>query len=273
MKNPGSRLLRALLLAALLPGPGILRAEDPPIEVNPNRPTFATPALTTQPGLAELEWGLQNSTYKDDSKGFLTPTLLKLGLVKDLELRLGTNGFLRQTDPTGQSVSGWADGTLGVQWCYLHDGILGMDQAIQVLHKFPTASVSKGLGSGQADDMAMLLFSKDIGALHLDVNLLETWLGRSPEDGGGRDQQAAGVVCFSHILGEKWSVTGEVYGISATPQNPRIVSNLWALAYKVSPRLVLDFGADVGLTQGAQRLSVVAGLTVGLFRFPRPWAR
>jgi len=264
---------RLVLWFFLLPLPPLLRAEDPSFEVNPNRPTFATPALTTQPGVAELEGGLAHSAFKDGSKAFQTPTLIKLGLAKDFELRLGANGFLRQTDPTGESVSGWSDGAIGVQWCYVHDGLFGMDQAVQILHKFPTASVAKGLGSGRADDVVMLLFRRDIGVHHLDVNVLETWLGQKPEDDGGHVRQAAGTVSITHGFGEKWSVTGELYALSSTPLNPRIVSNLWALDYKVSPRMVLDCGVDFGLTRGAQRYSLVAGLTVGLARFPRPWAR
>ena len=72
---------------------GFLRAEEPPIEVNPNRPTFANPALTTQSGVAELEWGVQRSTFRDAGPSFGTPTLLKLGLAKDLELLAKENNL------------------------------------------------------------------------------------------------------------------------------------------------------------------------------------
>jgi hypothetical protein len=264
--------MRCLVSAVL--GFGLaLRAEEPALEVNPNRPTFATPALTTQPGVAELEWGLQHSQFKDESKAFLTPALLKFGLAQDLEFRLGTNGFLRQADPSGGHVSGWGDATTAIQWCYLRDGAFGMAQAVQILHKFPTASAAKGLGSGAGDDLAMLLFSRDAGAQHFDINLLESWLGKAPEEGGGHVRQAAGTVSVSHGFGARWSLTGELYAVSGTAKNPRIVSNLWAVDYKVSSRMVLDCGVDLGLTHGAQRYSLVAGLTVGLARFPRPWAR
>ncbi|MBI4913870.1 MAG: hypothetical protein HY823_14140 [Acidobacteria bacterium] len=249
-----------------------LRGEETTIEVNPNRPTFANPALTTQPGLAELEWGLQQARFRDASKAFQTPTLLKLGLAPDLELRLSGNGFLRQSGPEGPSVAGWGDVGLAAQWCYLHDGFLGFDQALQVSHKFPTASVAKGLGSGTADDALALLFSRDVGDCHADVNLLETWLGRGTGNPGGRVRQPAATLAVTRNLGPVWSITGEVYGMAGTVLNPRVVSNLWALACKVSHRLVLDCGVDAGLTRGAQRYSLFAGLTVGLARFPRPLA-
>ena len=49
---------RAFVLLLALP----LAAQDPDaITVNPNRPTFATPARTTEAGVLELEAGLQRS--------------------------------------------------------------------------------------------------------------------------------------------------------------------------------------------------------------------
>ncbi len=254
----------ALTLALALP------AQEVPIEVNPNRPTFATPAATTQPGVAELEWGLQRSTFRDAGTSFSAPTLLKLGLVKDLELRLGAPILLRLVPVEGPSASGMGDFALGAQWCYLHDGLFGLDQALQWAHTFPTAPSAQGLGNGAPIDTLTLIFSKDSGPWHVDVNLLESWIGRTGNSGGGRISQAAGTVSVTRNLSEQWSITGEVYGLQATPANGPIVSNLWAVAYKVSKRLVLDAGVDVGLSQGAARYTVFTGLTVGLGRFRKP---
>ncbi|WLT30546.1 hypothetical protein [Geothrix sp. PMB-07] len=244
-----------------------LRAEDPDIEVNPNRPTFANPALTTQAGVAELEWGLQRSAFREDGPSFGTPTLLKLGLSKDLELRIASPGYLRLAPAGEATVSGLGDLNLAVQWCYLHDGLFGMDQAIQVAHTFPTAPSAQGLGNGAPIDALTLLFSRDAGPYHVDVNLLESWIGQGADAGGGRVRQAAGTVSITRNLSDVWSLTGELYAIQGTAVNERIVSNLWCVAYKVSKRLVLDGGIDVGLTQGAPRYTLFAGLTVGLGRF------
>src|SRR5664279_1190715 len=171
------KIPRALILALSL----ALRAQDPPIEVNPNRPTFANPALTTQQGLAELEWGLQRSTFREGGSSFGTPALLKLGLVKDLELRLSAPAYLRLAPADNLLAEGPGDFNLAAQWCYLHDGMWGMDQAIQVAHTFPTASSTHGLGDGAPIDILTLLFSRDAGAYHIDVNLLESWIGLTPE--------------------------------------------------------------------------------------------
>ena len=253
--------------------PAALAAEEPPIQVNPNRPTYATPALTTQAGVAELEIGVQRSAARDLERLSFTPFLLKMGLVKDLELRVGGNGFLWQTPAAAPAATGLGDTTLGAQWCYLRNGPLGVDQAVQLTLKLPTASAARGLGSGEPDETLMLLFSRDLGPFHADANLLSTWLGRPAAEGGGSVLQPAATLSVSRTLDAQWSLTAEVYWIGATSENPLILSNLWAVGYKASPRLVLDAGLDVGISHGAQRLSVFAGLTVGMFRLRRPPAQ
>ena len=87
-----------------------------------------------------------------------------------------------------------------------------------------------------------------------------------------QEAQPAGALSISRTLNDRWSLTGEIYSIAGTSQNRLVVSNLWALAYKVSKRLVLDSGADVGLSHGAPKISVFAGFTVGVARFRRPGA-
>jgi hypothetical protein len=252
----------ALALAAAATAPAA--ADTPPIQVNPNRPTFATPALTTQSGVFELEFGLAHSVL-DEGGASSSPFLLKLGLSQRLELRIGGNGLLRVTAPGEPATIGYGDTTVGAQWIYWPKGPLGVDEAVQVTVKLPTADSAAGLGSGKADILLMLLLSRDFGAYHADVNFLTTWLGRPARQ--SRETQPAGTLSVSRALGEHWSVTGELYSLAKTSQADTVVSNLWAVGYKVSPRLVLDGGVDVGLSHAAPKVSFFAGLTVGVGRF------
>jgi len=253
----------ALLFAVTPP----LFADDTPIQVNPNRPTFSTPALTTQSGLVELEFGLAHSVLQVGDIDS-TPYLLKLGVLKRLELRIGGNGLLHATQPGEPAATGFGDLQLGAQWTFLPNGPLGVDEAVQVTWKVPTARSSNGLGSGQPDVFLMLMFSRDIGAFHADLNFLATSLNHeAPRISGS---VPAGSLSVSRTLNEQWSLTGEIYSIGGTDGSDAIVSNLWAVGYKVSPRLVLDGGIDVGLSHTAPKISVFAGLTVGVARFRAP---
>ena len=261
---------RGALVTAALALARLAAAQEPPIEVNPNRPTFATPARTTQAGVAELEFGVQQSYLHENATAFSSPTLLKLGLAENFEARLSTTGWLRLGDPGGRAATGFGDFALGAQWCFARGALAGADLAVQVTHKFATASARDGLGSGAADDTLGFFLSRDFGADHVDVNLIETWLGLPRAEGGGHALQPAATVSVSHKLNQAWSCGGEVYGIGGTALGARVVSNLWYVAYQPSTRLVLDAGTDIGLTRGAQRVSLFAGLTWGIGRFRAP---
>ncbi len=267
---PSKPPLFALALAAALAGAAL--AQDAPIEVNPNRPTFATPARTTQSGVAELEWGVQRSTPRDGGSAFQTPTLLKLGVTPEFEVRISGNGWVRFAAPGAPSVSGLADVALGAQWCYLRGGPLGFDEAVQLTHKFPTADARRGLGTGVADDTLALFASRDFGAAHVDLNLLQSWLGVPRASDGGRVRSTVGTVSVSRTVTPAWSFGGELYGLGGSRFAERVVSTLWYVAYKPLSRLVLDAGVDIGLSDGAPRYSVFTGLTWGIGRVlaPRP---
>ena len=258
------RALGAAAVALALPAG--LRAEEP-IQVNPNRPTFATPASTTQSGVAELEYGLQDTLPREGGNVAFTPFLLKLGLTRRFELRVGGGGLLRDAPSGALEATGFGDVTVGGQVTYLRGGPAGIDQAAQLTVKVPTASSSDGLGTGHPDETLMVILSRDLGPYHADVNLLVTWLGQA---GGGTERQHAATLSVSRTLSEQWSLTGEVYWIGAGNGTGAVASNLWCVGFKVSSRLVLDAGLDVGLSHAAQRVSFFTGLTYGLGRFRHP---
>ncbi|HTL97781.1 MAG TPA: hypothetical protein VL181_03150 [Holophagaceae bacterium] len=257
---------RAFALLLALP----LAAQDPDaITVNPNRPTFATPARTTEAGVLELEAGLQRSLYKDGGRSDFEPFLLKLGQGSRFEWRLSWNGFLTETAPDGSRVQGFGDPSFGFQWHPLDQDKLGFDGAFGFSHKFATANAAQGLGSGRADDTLTLLASKDLGPIHVDVNYLHGWIG---EPAGGRAGQDSGTVSASWLLSGPWGMGAEVYTIGSLPGVARDTALLTYASYQVSSRVVFDAGFDHGLSDGAPRWNLFCGVTCGLGRLfhPRP---
>lgn len=105
------------LLVALVPA---AHAEDDSIATD--RPDFVESSDTVGKGRFQIETSM--AWERDRSGGVTarmrsTPTLLRLGVSEDLELRLETDGRLR-AKVSGPGISeresGWADIALGVKW-------------------------------------------------------------------------------------------------------------------------------------------------------------
>jgi hypothetical protein len=228
----------------------VLAAQD--IQVNPGRPTFSTPALTTQDGLVELESGVARQTARDESWLSSDPLLLKFGLTSTLDLRLA-GSFQRL--PDGKN---WSDLTLTTQWNFTQNGFGGTQQAMQLSHKLATAAV--GYGTNHQDTTVGYFVSKDLSeSTHIDTNLLQSWLGSDT----GTVKQTAVSISGTWSYTSSWSVAGEFYALSGNSLNGHVVDTLWAVAYKYSSRLVLDTGIDIGLTQSAPKYNLMLGCTYG----------
>jgi len=102
-----------------------LRAE----EIDTDRPDFVESSAVVGKGRFQLETSVAGD--RDNAGGLRlrstsTPTLLRLGISDDLELRLETDGLLHTSafDPaSGLTVKdhGWADTSIGVKW-HTRDG-------------------------------------------------------------------------------------------------------------------------------------------------------
>lgn len=107
------KLALSLMLFGLA-GPAL--AED---AISTDRPDFTESPEVLDAGRFQLEtsgaWQKQKSGGQT-TRLRSTPTLLRLGVGHDLELRLETEGALRQTGTSQPSGSGRGDASLGVKW-------------------------------------------------------------------------------------------------------------------------------------------------------------
>jgi Putative MetA-pathway of phenol degradation len=231
---------------------------DPDITVNPNRPTFASPAATTQVSVIEMELGVQHTQNRDASTMGVLPGLVKYGLSENFEARLGFNGVTLSAVPGEPRVTqGPSLPSAGFQWLYSEPGAWGVAQSIQVTHTLPTPN-------NLASTTANMIFSSDFATgFHADINLLITRLNT----GNGTATQYAQAVSLSKTVTDSWSCGSEVYTLGPTRLAGRSYSNLYYIAYKLNPRLVLDIGTDIGLNKNAQKYSIFAGITIGIHRF------
>jgi hypothetical protein len=272
----GAALIAAIAVVVLFPA--VVEAQwmgrqtgcaQPEIVANPNRPTVANPADITQYGILELEYGWERAWPGAGANVNDTPGLLKFGLLCDIELRWNSTSYIWQEEPTG-AAQGIGDNLFGAQVRFYKQTRRVPSLAVSYSGKFPSASATKGLGSGQVDHSITLLASKDVLGTHFDVNATFFLIGRT--SASGYDRNAQFNFSLSHPIRGKLGFTAELYGntrLNAT--TPGFTSLLAALTCNLSPRLVIDGGLDTGLTPGAVRRRAFAGLTFSIARlYPAP---
>jgi hypothetical protein len=233
------------------------------IVANPNRPTVANPADITQYGVLELEYGYEHDKAQFNQKENQLGGLLKFAATCNFELRWSNGSFINQSDPNN-SQSGIGDNWLGFQYRLRRQSKRIPTLAFGYALKFPSASVSKGLGSGRYDHQLTFLASKDIKSIHFDFNTSVFLVGRP--DGSGLDHNVQNNLAFSRPIYKKLGFTGEFYGSTRLGnQASAYASGLWAFTYTVTPRLVIDAGMDHAMTSGAPDIRrIFAGFTYSI---------
>ena len=222
--------------------------------VTPYRPTVSNPADLSAPGWLEAELGSQRSYNEDHSRGDNAPWLLKYAFDENYGLLLGGGGYVSSQVPGAPSQASFGDTYL--EWKQRFPvsdtAAFGIEAGIVA----PTAT--HNLGAGTAQWLVNGIYSADLGAMHLDVNLAETHGGDVPPQVSS--WQTGWAAAISRPLAGNWGGAFELSGIyqqGAATQSQA----LFALSYNWSRQLVLDCGAAYGLTHAAHDRSLFAGAT------------
>jgi hypothetical protein len=214
----------------------------------PNRPTFASTAEMVQPGVFEIEYGLEAADAHQNING-----LLKWGAVKNLEL-----WFLNNPIERDAGVAGLGDSGAGFKYKFFPQKNARPTVSFLYVATIPTARPQ--LGAGATEHLAQLLVSKDFGKHHFDANEGVQFVGRQGSSGFDRHYFTA--LSYSHPLSEKWGYTAEIAGFSrANAANPATLTILVAPTYSPFPGLVFDGGAYVAAYGNLPRVTFFLGLT------------
>ena len=178
MAGPGSALPRFPAVVAftatvwMVLARGLPAAAQPPTdprEANPERPTVATHAYAVAPGIVEIETGVQWQRLGPRSAQLTGPTLIKVGLVKRLQLDIAPGW--EWLGPDGARRGGMADWAVGLKWQVAHGLPLLADFAVESTVKLPTGDVSIGTGTGTTDLNLLAISSRLVGKVELDLNV------------------------------------------------------------------------------------------------------
>ena len=235
-----------------LTAPLLAAADDQPT-VTPYRPSVSTPAALSAPGWLELEAGPQHDRGRASARSTSLPYTFKLAFTPDWGVRLSGAAWVRQTDESGQTVSGVGDSSIVVKRRFAVDdtSAFGLEGGVTL----PTGN--KDISNGKADYAVNGIYSADIGDYHTDLNLAATRVG-AIGPGMGR-VQTLWAASLSRPLNDRWGVVGEFSGthqdgVSTTRQF------LVAASYSASKSMSLDAGMAHSLRTGDW--SVFWGLTV-----------
>lgn len=237
-------------------------ATEPPFIV-PARPTFSNPAEFQRPGVLQIESGYNANFHASGlSSEQDTPIAIRFAASSRVLLEADIDAVISQK-MTGQSrMTGFGDCEFGIQIVLLHENDTSPGIALAYYIKAPTASSSKGLGTGMVDYNFIALVSKTLNKTTLDFNAIYLLAGRTSGDGHASSGQ--GAFALTQALTKRVGVQGEVSGVSRNDEQSGAMLGLAVATYQVNERLVLDAGVRFGLTHGAPSNGFVAGLTVGV---------
>lgn len=177
-------------------------------EMVTDRPDVTESSEVVGRGIFQFESGW---TYEADGAArsqTMPAGLLRLGLSRRLELRLGGDGFLLQTDGTVRQA-GHSDFEIGAKVRVFDESAAGFDMAVIPMFSVPTGSA--GFTSGGYDPTLKLTLARSLPAgFHLSGNVNVS----SVSDELGRFAQRALTLSAGHDLVAGWGGFLEVYGFS-----------------------------------------------------------
>lgn len=176
------------------------------------------------------------------------------GYLNNLQLTLGVTGISTRSNGAGRTA-GQGDIVTEVKWRFLEEIKVRPQFALDYALKIPTASRSRGLGTGCVDQQLLFIGQKAFKRSTLFGNVGVNLVG----DKGSRDSLLYGLA-YTYQLTEYLSVGAEAYGntSAASGQNAEFAWGL-GLTYNFAPdrALLLKAGRSA---QGFSDLNVYAGI-------------
>jgi hypothetical protein len=232
-----------------------LRAQDE-AGVTPYRPSVSSPAQLPLAGQLEFEVGGLGSNSNEGRRRSL-PYTFKLAFNEQWGVLIAGEAYAAARGEGGRRERGVGDTTLVLKRAFAVDDSTAFGLELGV--KLPTAQ--DALGSGKRDVAVNGIFSKDLGAFHLDANLNATRLG-AYEPGTGRVQTGMSA-SVSTPVSDRWGLTAEVSDTHQRKQD-HATQLLLAAAYSPTKRLTIDFGVAKRLHGAAPDWSLFSGVVLPL---------
>ncbi len=227
------------------------------------RPLITDDADTVEKGTFQVEGGFDFVRQDNHDKEYFPSFTLTFGLFERMDIGVGS-AYLFVNPAEGKKVNGFSDTPLKVKYRFLDQKGWIPSFVVSGLLIIPTASKSKGIGSGKVDFNITNIFQWNLSKRwQLYMNLGYTFIGDKQ-----RNDELNYSIAGQFVLSEKWALVGEIFGLNNFNGNKRDdpILGLVGIQYMLfTDKLVLDAGVEIGMSKAAPDFRWTTGLT-WLFR-------
>jgi hypothetical protein len=259
MCTPPKALAYPLLMSVLAVSTAAA-AEDSgePMRVLPCRPTISCSADIVPPGALEIELGYAARHVRADGFFHLQPLLLKLTILRWLQVQLGTNGYVFTSGDVSRTLQYIDDVSIGLKVHFLDQTSVTPSLAASAALSIPTPYRNDTFPFAY-DASFWLYASKDYGPLHVDLNGgLNVW----QFDIDQRSLQPFVSLATAVALPLGFGAMAEGYWFDdGGPIALRDAGLLLAASYAPTPRVLFDAGIDWSFVPATRTYTLFAGVT------------
>jgi hypothetical protein len=221
------------------------------------------PADFAGAGLLQFEQGYDGDFHAPDAVRDQAGTASVLfNVTEDLQLEIDFDTFHSLTNNLTHTATGIGDGYANVQATVLSEAGRRPSLGFAYLVKIPTASQSKGLGTGRVDHKLRFLTSKKVGTTDVDFNAAVLVNGNS--DTRRRETGYQLALGSSLEIKRSLSLQAELFGETLDTDQPRGLFVQGGLTYQRTTRVSLDVGVRGGVNSRAPRFGIFAGASFSL---------
>ena len=223
------------------------------------RPLTTDDAYTVEKGKFQLETGFDFARQDNHDKEYFPSLTLTYGLFERMDIGIGS-AYLFIDPADGKKVNGFSDTPLKVKYRFLDQKDWMPSFSVSGTLIIPTASKSKGLGSGKVDFNINNILTWSLSKRwQLYTNLGYNFIGENQVN-----DELNFSIAGQFALSEKWALVGEILGVNNFNGNKRDdpISGLVGVQYiLLTDKLVLDAGVEIGMNKAAPDFRVTTGVT------------
>ncbi|NWF91856.1 MAG: transporter [Syntrophaceae bacterium] len=223
------------------------------------RPLTTDDAWTVEKGELQFETGLDVSRQDNHDREVSPSLTISYGLLERMDVGIGS-AYLFARPKEEENENGLGDTEVKLKYRLFDEKDCLPAFAIGGKLKIPTASESKGLGSGKADFGIDTMVTKKLRkkwVFHL--NLGYTFVGEH-----GADNELNYSAAAQFILSDRWALVGEMVGVNNLNGRKRDdpISGLLGAYCLISDDVIWDAGIEIGMNRAAPDFRFTTGLTL-----------